>query len=153
MAAMTRGRGPAEDGALGDGKDDEGDGAGDQEGAADVQAVRFLSGGPGPACVDGAEDDGGQGGGGQADRDVDQEHRAPAGELDEHAAEDLAGDEAHGGDRAVQADGPRAPRAFGETGGDEGERGRGDDRGARALDDPGGDQQRGGRCAVTSSLR
>jgi hypothetical protein len=81
-------------------------GAGDQEGAADVEAVGLAG-----LASGGAEDDGGQGGGGQADRDVDQEHRAPAGELDQDAAEDLAGDEADGGDRTVQPDGPRTPRA------------------------------------------
>ena len=90
-----------------------------------------------------AEDGGREGGGGQADRDVDQEHRAPAGELHEHAAQNLAGDEAHGGDRTVQTDGACAFGAFGEAGGDEGQRGGGHDRGTRALDDPGRDQQRG----------
>ena len=89
------------------------------------------------------EDGGGQGGGSQADRDVDQEHRAPAGELDQHAAEDLAGHEAYRGDRAVQADGTRALRPFGKAGGDERQRGGSDDGGARALEDPGGEQQRG----------
>ena len=114
------------------------DGTGDQQGAADIQAVRGARRGFGLP-----EDGGGQGGGGQADRDVDQEHRAPAGELDQHAAEDLAGHEANRGDRTVQADGTRALRPFGKAGGDERQRGGSDDRGARALEDPGGEQQRG----------
>ena len=97
--------------------------------------------GPGRAGLGRAEHGRGQGGGDQADRDVDQEHRAPAGELHQHPAQDLAGDEPDGGDRAVQADGPGTFGAFGEAGGDEGQRGRGDDRGARALHDPRRDQQ------------
>jgi hypothetical protein len=133
--------GPAEDDALGHGEHEEGDGAGDQQGAAEVQAVRvaFCF-----CCLRRLAEDGGrEGGGEQADGDVDQEHRAPAGELHEHAAENLAGNEPHGGDRTVQADGAGAFGSFGEAGGDEGQRGGGDDRGARALDDPGRDEQRG----------
>src|SRR4029077_1279130 len=50
----------------------------------------------------------------------DQEHRAPAGELHQHPAEDLAGDEADRGDRAVQADGAGTLGALGQAGGGEG---------------------------------
>jgi len=85
----------------------------------------------------------GQRGGDQADRDVDQEHRAPAGELHEHPAEDLAGHEADARDGAVETDGPGTFGALGEAGGDEGQRGRGDDGGARALHDARRDQQHG----------
>ena len=131
-------RGPAEGDALGDGEDDQRDGDGDEQRPADVQAVRVTRPGAWPA-----EDGGSQGGGGQADRDVDQEHGAPAGELDQDAAEDLAGHEADRRHRAVQADGPGPQRSRGEAGGDEGQRSRGDDGRARALDDPGRDQQGG----------
>ena len=151
-AAMTSGEVQPSTTPLGHGEHDERDRAGDQQRAAHVEPV------PGPRCwrprsgrdrltgrlrcgPGGAEDGRGQGGGDQADRDVDQEHRAPAGELHQHAAEHLAGDEADGGDRTVQADGASTLGAFGEAGGDERQRGRGDDGGARALHDARGDQQ------------
>jgi hypothetical protein len=114
-----RRRGPAEHRSLGYREHAERDRGGDQQSAADVEVpagawavcggcgVRscgygacgcgcgaFCACGGCLAC--GAEDGGGEGGGGQADGDVDFEYGAPAGELDQHAAQHLAGDEADG---------------------------------------------------------
>ena len=78
-----------------------------------------------------------------ADGHVDQEDGAPAGELHQDAAEHLAGDEADGSGRPVQAERPGALLAVGEAGRDQRQGGRRDDRGACALDDARGDEQHG----------
>ncbi len=84
-----------------------------------------------------------RGRGKDADRDVDQEHGAPARELYQDAAEHLAGDEADGGGRPVQAEGAGPLLAVGEACRDQRQCGRRDDRGTRALDDSRGNQQHG----------
>ena len=112
------GRGPAGRAAFGHREHDAGHGHGDQHGAADIQPP---PGAPFPAA---AEQPRGEQHGGQPDRHVDQEHRPPAGELDQHAAEHLAGHEADRRGGAVQAQRPGARRPLRESGGDQGQRGR-----------------------------
>src|SRR4051812_35554740 len=78
--------------------------------------------------------------GDRGDRDVDPEDPLPAEPIGEDAAEQNAGSPGRAGDRAP---GPERLVALGtvlEQGGDDGESGRGDKRGAQALRGARGDQ-------------
>ena len=77
---------------------------------------------------------------GDADRHVDEQHPLPAGPLGEHAAEQHARGAAGTGDRAPDAERLVAFSTLGEHRGHERERGRGEQRGAEALDGAGDDQ-------------
>ena len=93
--------------------------------------------------------------GGEADRHVDEEDPLPAQQVGEDAAEQQAEGAAAGRDRAPDAERLRALLALREGGGDDRERGGGDERAAEALERPGADEpalrrrepveQRGGR--------
>lgn len=100
-------------GDLGDSENQGGHGQGDQDRTDGVQLPTDTRQSRLP------QDMGGQQQGGQPHRNVHQEHRAPAEELHQHAAEHLAGDEADGRRRTVQAQCSGPARAFGETRGDE----------------------------------
>ena len=80
-------------------------------------------------------------GGDQPDGDVDEEDGTPVRELDEHPAEDLPGDEAQRRGGPVQPERAAAFAAFGESRGDEGQRGGHDDGRTYPLHDAGGEQQ------------
>ena len=77
---------------------------------------------------------------GDADRDVHEQDPLPAGPLGEHAAEEDADGAAGAGDRAPDAHRLVALSALGEQDGDERQRGRGEQRGAKALHGAGRDQ-------------
>ncbi len=79
--------------------------------------------------------------GGHPDRNVDQEHGSPAEELDQHAAQYLAGHEADRRGSTVFTERAVTPRALGKPGRDQGERSRRDDGCAGALDHARRDQQ------------
>ena len=89
------------------------------------------------------------------DDHVDVEAPAPAGVLGEHAAEQQPDDRAAAGDRAEDAERLAALARLGERRGDQGQRGRRHERGARALERAAGDEdlerrrgagQRGGQA-------
>ena len=85
-----------------------------------------------------------QRGRGDPDRDVHPEHPFPADVFGQHAAEEDAGGAAGAGDRAPDPQRFVALGAVAEGGGDDRERGGGEDRRAEALDGAGGDQLPGG---------
>ena len=105
-----------------------GDGAGQVEPAA---AARGL----------GQHPRGGQRGRG-ADGHVDEQHPPPRGVGGQQAAADQADRAAGDAHRGVHAERPGARRALGEGGGDQRQRGRGDQRPAGALHRAGGEQKR-----------
>ena len=75
-----------------------------------------------------------------ADRDVDEQHPAPGQVGGEQAAGDQADRGAADAHRGVDAHRPVARGSFGEGGGDQGQRGRRDDRAADSLQCAGGQQ-------------
>ena len=77
---------------------------------------------------------------GDADRDVHEQHPAPAQPARENAAEQHPGGAAGAGDGAPDAQRAVALRAFGERGRDDRQRRRRDDRRAEALNRARGDQ-------------
>ena len=83
------------------------------------------------------------------DRDVDEQHPAPGQVGGEQAAGDQADRGAADAHRGVDAHGPVPGRPLRERGGDQGQRGRGDDGAADALQRAGGQQPRlgGGEAA------
>ena len=131
-------RGPAERDALGHREDDEGDRGGDQQRAADVQPDPvFAAAWPRPRTA--------------GDRAAASR---PTGTLTRNTARQLVNctstppstwpaTKPTDRDRAVEADSAGALGALGEAGGDQGQRSRGDEGGARALHDARGDQQHG----------
>jgi hypothetical protein len=82
----------------------------------------------------------GERGGREADRHVDEQDPLPARVLGEHAAEEHAGGAAGAGHGTPDAHRLVALGALGEHHRDERERGRGEQRGAEALDGAGADQ-------------
>ncbi len=128
-------RRPARRAALGHREHHRGDHERDEQRAGHVEAAPF------PLLPAPAQQPRGEQHRGQPDRHIDQEHRAPAGELDQDAAQHLAGHEPDGRGRAVQAECAGARRALGKAGGDQGQGGRGDQGRTHALHRPRRDQQ------------
>ena len=135
QAAEYHRRQPAGEVDLGDGQHQGGHRGRDQQRPAGVKPLR--------ACWSArvSQQPRGHRDGRDSDRDVHQEHRAPAGELHQDAAENLASHETDRGGRAVHAERPVAQVALGEAGGDQRQGRRRDQGGARALQDAGGDEQ------------
>ena len=78
--------------------------------------------------------------GGHGEQDVDEHDPAPVQELRQRAAEDQADGRAGAGDHAEDAERAVALRRDGEGGGEEAERGRGEQCGERSLQRAGGDE-------------
>src|SRR6185503_3922666 len=77
----------------------------------------------------------------RADRDVDEEDPGPVERAGERAAEQHAGRAAAAGDRAPDPEREVALLTLGEGGGEDRQRGRGEQRGAEPLEGPEGDQR------------
>ena len=95
----------------------------------------------------------GQRRGDQSDRDVDEQHPAPAQPTGEDAAEKHAGGAAGAGDRAPDTQRAVTLRAVGERRGDDRQGGRRHDRCAQPLDGAGGDQPGLGLREATAQRR
>ena len=130
------GRPPADVDRVDDGVHEQRQPAGDGHRPGDVEGVAGLF----AAAL--AERAGGERGGDQPDRDVDEQHPAPAQPAGQDPAQQHPGGAAGARHRAPDAERAVALGPVGERGGDDRQRGGGDDRGAQALDRAGGDQPR-----------
>ena len=130
------GAAPAALGCLDQRVDEQEHPAGDEDGAAHVEAS------PRPQRPIRAEQPERADEDQRAEREVDEQHPAPPRPLRQHSAEEDAGGGAETADRAPDPECLVPVDALLEQGGDERERRRCHQRGAEALREPGGDQRR-----------
>ncbi len=107
----------------------------------DQHRAQGVGAGPQAGAAVGGQDAQRQQGGGQAERQVDQEDPVPVQRLGEDSAEDLADRRAGRADEAEGADGTAALARLGEERDEHAEADRGGQGAADALEEAGGDQQ------------